>query len=247
MKNTIRNGLRSQRGFTLLELMVATTISVFLLGGLFATLQSTRQAYAQQTQLAQLQDNQRLAMTLIASVVESAGYFPNPAANTSAGFMPSGGVWTTAGQSVLGTANTAAPGDTLTVRYGVANNDNVFNCRGAQNSSGADATMVNTFKVVVDASGIGWLVCNDGVKDYQLVRDVTNMQIVYGVHLGATSASCTDTYRTSTQMVATPANWAVVCSVTVTLTFNNRVSAVANATVPVTRTIAIMNTAGVNT
>jgi len=246
MKNTMRVGCRSQRGFTLVELMITTTIAVFLLGGLLTTLQGTRQAYTQQYELSQLQDNQRLAMTLIADVVESGGYFPNPAANNVGTFMPSGGGWTTAGQAVMGTSNTAAPGDTLTVRYGAADADNVFNCIGATNTSGAAATMVNTFKVVVDATGTSWLVCNDGVQDYQLVKDVTNMQIVYGVHLGPSTGSCTDTYQTSAQMVATPANWALVCSVKVSLTFNNKVS-LAGGTLTIQRTVAIMNTAGANT
>jgi type IV pilus assembly protein PilW len=244
--NTIRKGCRSQRGFTMLELLVATTISVFLLGGLFATLQGTRQAYTQQSQLAQLQDNQRLAMTIIAGVVESSGYFPSPQTYSASNFMTAPtGAFTTVGQSIVGTASAAAPGDTITVRYGADVADNVYNCRGGVNTGGAPITMVNTFKVAVDAAGVSWLVCNDGVQDYQLVSGITDMQLSYGVHLGPTTGSCTDTYQTSAQMVATPANWNVVCSVIVTLTFNNPASlGAANATVPVTRVIALMNTAG---
>ena len=113
-------------------------------------------------------------------------------------------------------------------------------------NTGAATTFVNTFKVAVDASGTSWLVCNNGVQDYQLVKDVTNMQVVYGVHLGAATGSCTDTYQTSAQMVATPANWNSVCSATVELTFNNRVS-LAGGTLKIKRTVALMNTAGANT
>lgn len=246
MKNRTRIGSRAQGGFTLVELMITTTISVFLLAGVLTTLQSTRKAYSQQYELAQLQDNQRLAMTLIADVVESAGYFPNPATNTSAAFMASGGIWSADGQSLVGTANGSAPGDTLTVRYGAATNDNVFDCVGRQNTGGTP-TLVSTFKVVVDASGTSWLVCNNGVQDYQLVKDVTNLQVIYGVHLGAATGSCTDTYQTTAQMVATPANWAQVCSVRVSLTFNNRVSLAAGGTLTIQRTVAVMNTAGANT
>ncbi len=65
--NIARGSGRSQGGFTLVELMVATTIAVFLLGGLFATVQSTRRAYGNQNLLSQLQDNERLAMSLMAS------------------------------------------------------------------------------------------------------------------------------------------------------------------------------------
>jgi type IV pilus assembly protein PilW len=239
---------KAQSGFTLLELMIATTVAVFLLGGLFVTLQSTRDAYQQQTALAQLQDNERLAMTLIAGVVESSGYFPAPQTNLSTTFFSSGGVWLAANQVVVGTANAVAPGDTLTVRYGAAANDNVYDCKGGTTT--AVKTMVNTFKVAADASGVSWLQCtNDGGATwYPLVRDVTDMQIVYGVHLGATTGSCTDTYQTSTQMVATPTNWSSVCSVRVTLYFTDFVTKSTGAATPVaiTRTIALMNTAGAN-
>jgi type IV pilus assembly protein PilW len=247
MKNPPRCDFRAQRGFTLLELVVAMTIAVFLLSGLFATLQSTRHAYAQQNELAQLQDNQRLAMTLMADVVESAGYFPKPSVYAASAFLPAIGAWTLS-QSVIGTANAAAPGDTITVRYGAdATNDNTFNCVGRQNATGATTTFYNTFKVVVDAAGVSWLVCNDGTTDYQLVKDVTNMKIVYGVHLGPVTGSCTDTYQTSAQMVATPANWANVCSINLTLTFVNRVSLVTGGTVSMQRNIALMNMAGAST
>src|SRR5277367_5253521 len=78
----------SQRGFTLVEMMVAITISVFLAGGLLMMVQSTRDAFGNQQLLAQLQDNQRLVMTFMAEVVESTGYFPDPVHNTSIGVFP---------------------------------------------------------------------------------------------------------------------------------------------------------------
>jgi len=243
--NKMRTRKQAQGGFTFLELMISTTVAVFLLGGLFATLQSTRDAYQQQSALAQLQDNQRLAMTLIAGVVESAGYFPAPQTNQSTDFLKATGGWA-ANQSVVGTV-----GDTFTVRYGAAAGDNVFDCRGAPNQDPLNATtMVNTFKIVKDGAGTSWLVCTTGGVDYQLVKDVTAISVMYGVHLGATTGSCTDTYQTPAQMVATPANWLQVCSIKVTLTFVNWVNAKGATPGPalnISRTIALMNTAGANT
>jgi len=62
---------RAERGFTLVELMVAITVALFLLGGLFATVQSTRRTYGNQNLMAQLQDNERLAMTMLSTAIES--------------------------------------------------------------------------------------------------------------------------------------------------------------------------------
>ena len=61
---------RWQSGYTLVELMVALAIALFLLGGLFTIVQGTRTTYGNQSQLAQLQDSERLAMTLITDVIQ---------------------------------------------------------------------------------------------------------------------------------------------------------------------------------
>jgi hypothetical protein len=113
-------------------------------------------------------------------------------------------------------------------------------------------TWENTFSVKNNQ-----LICNLWTKstdtespDTVLVDGVTNLQIVYGVNTkGGSSAtnSCVDTYMTSSAMVAAPANWPNVCTVTVTLTFQNPAPAPGGAaTVQFTRTIAVMNMVGVN-
>lgn len=256
-KSTLRNAHvrgRRQRGFTLVELMVAIAVALFLLGGLFASLQSTRRAFRNQSVLAELQDNQRLAMTLIADVVESAGYYPDPKVNDANTVMPAVGTTWVAGQSILGTYSAAAPGDTVSVRYGAKLNDNVFNCAGRQNTATAGFdTFVNRFHV---DSATNSLMCQyttaAGTQDVVLVNGIQNMVILFGLtkSTGAPTGSCTDTYLRANQMTA--ADWSRVCSVRVTLTFVNKLDAVAGSTVAtapisISRVIAIMGMAGVNT
>src|SRR5207302_8775414 len=77
-------GTRCHSGYTLVELMVALAIALFLLGGLFTIVQGTRTTYGNQSQLAQLQDNERLTMTLITDMIHAAGYFPYPQKHTAA-------------------------------------------------------------------------------------------------------------------------------------------------------------------
>jgi type IV pilus assembly protein PilW len=254
MSNTVnrpgRGSSRTQGGFTLLELMVATTIAVFLLGGLFASLQSTRSAFRNQSGLAQLQDNQRLAMTLIADVVESAGYYPNPQTNSANLVFPGNVPFASALQTIYGTYGAATPGDTLTVQYaagfsgGVS--DNVFNCQGAQNTATSPYDVfINKFHVDATTKAL-WCQATTaaGTKDVLLVNGITNMSILYGVTRGA--GTCTDTYVRGDQM--TNADWLNVCSVRVTLTFVNPLNSVNASSTPIviSRTIAVMYTAGTN-
>jgi len=250
--NTVRGAAARNAGFTLVELMVAITVALFLLGGLFATLQSTRKAYGNQNLLAQLQDNQRLAMTLLAEVVETTGYYPNPLVNSATTVLTADALFATAGQAIVGQANTLGPGDMITVRYAPALNDNAYSCIGTQNTATAPyAVFENTFQVINNQ-----LVCTFNGQQYPLITSnkngagvtvlgVQNMTIVYGVKANvADTGSCTDTFLTAAQVTAGN-YWSSVCSVTVTLTFVNPINP-AGPGIPISRVIALMATAGAN-
>ncbi len=66
----------SQRGFTLIELMIAMLIGVFLMSGVIQIFLSAKQAYRLQENLSRLQENGRLAINLIAKDIRMAGYSP---------------------------------------------------------------------------------------------------------------------------------------------------------------------------
>ena len=80
---------RRIRGFTLAELMIAVLIGLFLTAGLLTLVQAMKRTTASQSGLSQLQDNERMAMSLIANVVQSAGYYPNPMVNSASTFFRS--------------------------------------------------------------------------------------------------------------------------------------------------------------
>jgi len=67
--------LKNSQGFTLLEVLVAVTISVILLGGAIQMLSSSKRVYALQTELAQMQTNARFVMDEFNQEVRMAGYF----------------------------------------------------------------------------------------------------------------------------------------------------------------------------
>lgn len=245
--------LRCARGFTLVELMVAIAVALFLIGGILTVVQHTRNTFLIQKQLAQLQDSERIAMILMAGVVQSAGYYPAPNLNSAATALPATTAFATAGTpTIQGAHVNNTQGDTITVRYAVALSDNAFNCMGGQNTTVALDTWENTFSV----NAQNQLVCtlfrksDNSTTTEVLVNGVTGLQITYGVNTtgGSTSTnSCVDTYITSQNMTA--ANWPNVCTVVVTLTFTNPVALAGgpNQTVQFSRVIAVMNMVGVNT
>jgi type IV pilus assembly protein PilW len=247
---TCRTAQARLRGFTLIELMIAITVAVFLIGGLLLMVQSTRNTFATQNQLAQLQDNERLVMTFMAEVVESTGYFPNPKLYTSGAVLPIAGVFAAPGQAVFGTYNAAAPGDTVSIRYGAALNDNVFNCRGTTNTTqNPYDTFVNKFWVNNAVPTNPVLTCAfssnaTALVNVPLVNGVQNLSILYGIKRNPVdTGSCADTYLNGSQMLA--ADWSAVCSISMTVSFINPLNPT-GPTINITRVIAVMNAAGVN-
>jgi type IV pilus assembly protein PilW len=219
-----------QSGYSLIELSVAMLVALFLMAGAFSILQSTRKASGAQTQLAQLQDDQRIALTMITGVIEAGGYYPNPYSNQINTQLPATGSFQV-GQIVYGTTNqTAALGDTLIVRYNADANEDVIDCTGTSNSAnGAPVFYTNEFRVLQDAANTPpYLACSvDGGTTFaKLVNNVAKMEISYGISSTATAANslgnAVDSYvKTADMPAGNPMAWTNVYSVKVKLSFNN--------------------------
>jgi type IV pilus assembly protein PilW len=246
---------RAARGFTLIELMVALLVGLFLLGALLTIVQTNKQVFVSQNVLAQLQDNERMSMSMMTDVIESAGYFSNPIVNTQALTYPASGVFAS-GQAIAGTYSATPPGDTISVRYwtdtgAVPSDANILNCSGTGNGTGGQLMMVNTFSI----SANGQLDCTMNGTTYTLVGGTTNnltvpnLSILYGVKANvAATGNNVDTYMTAAQLNAAPANWNNVISVLVMLTFNNPMYGPSNPAQPPTitlqRVVGLMNQTG---
>lgn len=66
---------RKQHGFTLVELMVAMTLGLFLLGGVITILTASHQTYRVNDALARMQENARYAFQVLSRDIRMAGYF----------------------------------------------------------------------------------------------------------------------------------------------------------------------------
>jgi type IV pilus assembly protein PilW len=243
----------TQRGFTLVELMIAITIGLFLIGGLVTLTGAMKRTSSLQGDLGQLHDTERMAFSLMTDVIQSSGYYASPiGTNSPTAEFPATGVFAAAGQAIYGVdgGTGAAPTSTVTVRYTSTPGDGVLNCIGA------------TYQV----DGAGDLQCvlsttisgTTTVQTTNIATGVQWMKVLYGVQSVAASGTYSiDSYLTATQVSAGP-YWPNVISVQVTLMFVNPMycagancKAGQQSTQPpyitLTRTIALMNKAGVNT
>ena len=250
--------MKSQSGVTLIELMISLTIGLFLTGGLMTLLVAMKNTNNSQSGLAQLQDNERIALTIMTDVIQQSGYYVNPVANTVTGSFPIiAGTFPTAGQYISGTGagTAAAPGDTITVRYNTAGGDNIMNCLGI--TSAVAATFINTFSVNGNKLRCQVTTVAGGATTVgpvtEIVTGVTSLNVYYGVQTNAGSGTTSaDTYLDATNVTAGP-YWTNVKSVQVQLNFVNPLAglsgqtAAAKATIPLTRVIALMATTGVDT
>ena len=125
----------TQRGYTLTEVMEAITLAVFLLMGLFSILQQTRNTSNETTGLSQLQDDERVAMTILTDTIQQAGYTPSASGSLQNMFVADG---TFANQGQLFVAGPGAvAGDRLTLRYVLGANDTALTCLGTSNTGPA--------------------------------------------------------------------------------------------------------------
>jgi type IV pilus assembly protein PilW len=243
---------RAQAGLTLVELLVALLIGLFLLGGLMTLVQDNRRSFASQNQLSQLQDNERLAMTIISDVIQAAGYFPNPTLNTASSAIPAVGTLA-AGQPLAGTYNGTAPGDSITVQYATNSGDGILNCSGNSNTSGGVVAYSNVFSVVNGQLQCALTSTPGGTVTYPLVGTATgvgdgiivyNLSILYGIGAGNNVTE----YVNATGVT----NWSNVVSMQVSLTFQNPLWSATNigqGTQPqyltVQRVVDVMNQTGI--
>lgn len=241
-----------QTGLGLVELMVVVLISLIMMSGLLALVFGSRQNFTAQYQMAQLQDNERLAMTLITNVLQNGGYFYNPASQTAGSAFPSSTAYSAtfvANQYLYGTGN-GTGSDQVYVRYlvgpnnGGASSDGTMDCTGATNPSTSAALMdVNSFYVNTKTNQ---LMCQvNGGTAQPMVTGVTAMNILYGVASTGTTSAVQYVTAAALNGSSPPATWSSVVSAQVTLTFTTTAtSAGANAmpmTVTLTRTIDLLN------
>jgi type IV pilus assembly protein PilW len=249
---------RQQSGFTLVEILVALLIGLFLMGGLVSLTSNNKRTYSNQNALAQLQDNQRFALSVLTEVIQHAGYFPdaNQGAVATDDMPLLAPNFTTKGQPFYGVPQAGATPESISTQYALGTLDAVLTCAGQQNT-GALKAYVNIITVVPPPDAQhpmdGQLTCTVQTSAGKqapvvLVTGVNNIQVLYGIN-DAHSATTHDVTQYKLAGDMTNLDWFNVTAVQVTLTFANPLfpQAAQPQTIPITWTIGIMTRAGVTT
>ena len=239
---------RAEHGFTLIELMIAITIALFLCGSMVAVVFAVRSSFKTQDGLVRMQENARFMLSVMNTTVHNAGYFPNPLATTALTAFPTpatpNGNATTFATGQFITGATSAGGDSLNVRFQSASGDGLMNCQGAANTSGADVVYTSSFSV----NAASQLVCAVSVNglapsaDEILIDNVAAMNLLYSVDTDGDGNA--DSYRTAAYVTAAGL-WNTVSAVQITLTLKDLVNSTAATTTTLPKqllhTINLMN------
>ncbi|NNM51011.1 MAG: hypothetical protein HKM02_02140 [Pseudomonadales bacterium] len=238
-----------QQGYSLVELLVALTLGVFVVGGMLTTLLTVYQTSRSQSKVTTLSNNVTLAMNLLTQVIQSAGYIPDPSTGTVTLEFPATTTYLSVGQYLMGTYGGSAASDTLSLRYvtGLINGqilqqDSQINCLGRGLPSGVVANNPSTYYIFdqtlqMDANGN--LTCTytgsiftpasqtttvqEPTATYTLVGDGSTTVLNHLSFLYGVDTNAdgsADGYYTATQ-VAALSDWSSVVSVQVNMVFNN--------------------------
>lgn len=169
------NTAKRQRGLTLVEIMVAVTISLVLLAGVLQVFLSSKASYNLQNGIARLHENARFALDIMTNNISRAGY----ADLSMAG--PTLNAINTANTQNNVTANAA-------LGFSVANNrasDTIsVNYQATQNCAGV-AVATATDRYYLDGSNLMCIGNGDADNPVIIAEGVENLQILYGIDTDA--------------------------------------------------------------
>lgn len=165
--------IKQQNGYSIVELMIASTMGLLLLAGVMQLFLGSNQNFTLQGQLATVQENGRFALMFLEEQIQKASWYEGtndiPKAINMAGSAEGGG-----------TAN-----DSVAVSFNaLINGTDNLDCNGVAVASGI---VVNRFFI----SDTDNLMCqgNGGGVAQPLLPNVESFQVLYGVE---TDKSCSD-------------------------------------------------------
>ena len=166
---TITSGKVNQHGLSLVELMIAMTIGLFLLAAIGSVFLSSKQTYRTGDNLSRMQENGRFAVDWLGKEIRVAGYvrisFTPP---LTFGLAPSPYTFSGSALDATAVSGSKSGADSITVSY-----DGTTDCFGTTVVS----PVINAYSV----NASNQLMCNGQV----LLDGVEDMQIQYGESVGS--------------------------------------------------------------
>lgn len=208
----------NKKGLSVIELLVAGVIGLILLAGVVQIYINSRQAYKLNEAMAEVQENGAFAMALIETQLRMAGFRADAVYNRDVTFDADGTTFDQ-GQGIKGTNNGGENGsDLVRVRFQGDKDDTTRDCVGngvaAGDNEGTDPVKVE-FTVAVSATNnpasIPGLHCRTAASNYEIVRGVENLQVLYGEDTAGSSTKSASRYVGANQIT----DWSRVASVRV--------------------------------
>lgn len=84
------NNIKTQHGFSLVEIMIAMLLGIFVLGGLITVYASNQKTYLMRNESALMDENGRVALRILSRHIEHAGYSSRSGADVTNYIIPSG-------------------------------------------------------------------------------------------------------------------------------------------------------------
>ena len=154
----ITDAWKSQKGLTLIELMIAVFLSIFIVGAMISVFGNSKQNYRLNENMSRLQENARFAVSFIARDIRMADYHACVIADSRA-------------DAITGLNDTGLNGsDAITIIY------------RSNACDAASATIITrAYSIQTGANGGPALFRSvDGGAAEELVEGIENLQILYG-------------------------------------------------------------------
>ena len=216
MKKRNENPLKAQHqmGMTLIEIMIAMGIGLFLIAGVVQLLVTTRQSYNVQDAVARIEENSRFSLGMLSENIRLAGY-KNDAWESNSNAFATANTLFAAGDYISGSEGGISSSDQINIRFhGSVNNSGnidgrVIDCEG--NAVG-DTNVELSFSI----SGSDLICTVDGTTPpIVLAGNISNMQILYGEDTSDDDA--VNKYVTASSV----SNWNNIISVKIGLVFGS--------------------------
>lgn len=210
--------LKSQRGMTLVELLVAAAVGLILLGGIYQVFVSSTTAYSYNDQLVRLQENGRFAVEFMARDVRVAGYTgcrkDVPVTNTlnNAGTLPYN---FSVGVSGFDNLATPLPGDLTAAGISPNLGTDVLILRGQTTSDSVAVTNNNSSaQIFLDVTGVEPNACSDGTDrvsgickgDILMIADCRKARVFQAGTISVTGGGGTSELNVTHPASGTPGN-----------------------------------------
>lgn len=230
----LRRPERRQRGFTLIEIMVALMLGLVVIIGVIQVFLGTQQSARIQQAASRMQEDGRIAVNLLTRYIRLAGYTTNPWDKGSTAWAPARGLrgfptsalFTKKGQVISGDTGNINGMDSIRVRYQGASDDSITTCLGriVPVTELADITLSLSADDPVNGRSLQCTDNNTGATE-PLIGGLENIQIWYGISQDQGSVSGVDaagrltgatTYLTAAEVTANKL-WDRVISVQISL------------------------------